>query len=188
MSNHYVTIPGKGFSKGQIVDTPLNFKIAEESAVIGYGMPITTDLCRHLIRSYNLRQDEIYNKLKQIQLDNGSRELVEALSPDKEVVAGVYGKETILQILNQEGCEGLMYIKCVYQGEDSIILLGVDKNGQPIGGVDKFKKTRQDGEDMILFEVKRASKRRSEINKMIEPAANEDDKFSKFIDVLFLNK
>lgn len=154
-------IPGKDLEndpKNPDDVTPIKFKIQDDRSVAGFGMPITMRLCRKIVHDYHLMQVKA------------------GVNADAEIVSGVYGRETIMNILEQEGCEGIRYITCLYGGEKSIVLLGVDNKGEPIGGKARFLEDREpeDG-SAVLFEVKGGGKSWAEINSLIPEDAAEDE-------------
>ncbi|MEW7280306.1 hypothetical protein ABW636_17075 [Aquimarina sp. 2201CG1-2-11] len=172
MSN-FKTIPGKGIAndpKNPNDTTPISFKIPDDTAVSGKGMPITMALCRKIVTDYYLLQKKVFDTFTAIRQRNSdvtiSNDILE--NPNDEVVSGIYGRDTLMHILEQEGCEGIRYVNCIYGGEKSIVLFGVDKNGEPIGGTGSFL-TDTPNPNIVIYEVKGGSKKMAQIRDLIPP-------------------
>lgn len=176
--SHFKVIPGLG--KGSM-PINLSFQIQDDLTVPGYGTPITMELCRQIVLDYHLEQKKVYDKINTLPNTSDLQELKLGLSPEKEIVAGIYGRDTLMHILEQPGCEGIMYINCIFENEKSIVLLGVDKDGKPIGGVEQFQKDERSASgDAVLYEVKGGKKTRQEILNLIDAKPQQEIKSTIF--------
>lgn len=178
----FITIQGKDIDNDENDPndtTPINFVTLNNKGVSGSGMPITMALCRKVIMAYYDRQKKVHNLFRSLlnkameeekKLNKEKQKLKEEskklLDPDNEIVSGIYGRDTLLHILSQEGCEGIRYVNCIYRGEKSIVLFGVDIEGEPIGGTEKFL-IDNPSENVLIYEVKEESKTMAEILSMI---------------------
>ncbi|MEX6688076.1 hypothetical protein QTN47_11255 [Danxiaibacter flavus] len=160
-------IPGKDFVGNNVVDTDLNLPIQDNSAVAGYGLPITLPLCRQIFSDYDANQQQISSFLSQLPPSPPLDNIIAGLDPSKQVAAGIYGREALLDILSQAGCEGIMYINCIYDQQDSIILLGVDSNGNPIGGAAAFAAPTRAATDPVIYEVKGGAQTRDQVKTLL---------------------
>lgn len=85
---------------------------------VGLGMPITIKLFRAIVNRFIV-------------------DLTKPINP-AHIIAGTFGKESIMHILSQEGCEGIRWIHAKIQDGDqadprmTIALIGVDKNNEPL--------------------------------------------------------
>jgi len=181
----YKTIPGMdatGDPKNPYVAKDIKFKIQTNNEVHGYGRPITMKLCRYIIGEYYKLQQSISKTIQSIKSsDPLVNELKIKVDPENEIVSGIYGRDTLMHILEQKGCEGIQYVNCIYNNEKSIVLFGVDGDGHPIGDEKSFQTDSLDT-NLVLYEVKGGSKSMKEINKMIssqDPANNEIESFFK---------
>lgn len=103
----------------------------------GWGMPVSFALKKKMIGDYKAEMDELHRileKLPDIVEGTDIRGIKNSFSEENEIVGGIYGKETLLTLLAQPGCEGVLYINCIYNGGKSIVLQGIDKDGNPIAG------------------------------------------------------
>jgi hypothetical protein len=108
-----ITLPG---IVSQGIETSLSYVIESDVEARGMGMPISIAYCREIINEY----------LK--SLPPGT--------PDTTIIAGTFGKESILHILSQQNCEGLRWVKCKVnlRGSEyeSVVLFGVDEDNKPL--------------------------------------------------------
>jgi len=122
----------------------------DEKEVRGFGMPITCELARQMVKDYvieyekaakyfsdgaGMRPDDI-TAMKEAGLES----LSSLFSEKNHIISGVFGKEILLQILAQKNCEGIRYIFGRSKGEVTLILLGVNDSGiENIDGKDVVK-------------------------------------------------
>jgi hypothetical protein len=159
-------IPGKdvGNNPGDIKDTTnLNFDIQDDESNAGAGMPVTMALCRKIVHEYCKRQDALFTLLSTLTPSTQLTEVLATVSPINQVISGIYGRDTIMHLLEQEGCEGIMYVNGIYDDKDTIVLIGVDKNGIPIGGKAKFATDVRPLNDAVIYEVKGGGKRQADV-------------------------
>lgn len=165
-------IEGKDLCGQKSCNLDMDFEIQENDKTAGMGMPVTTRLCEHMVKKHFQNQDEIENELDKLESTEELNKIRERISPENDVVSGIYGRDTLMQILEQEGCEGIRYIYCVYPEEkddinskevNSIVLIGVDKDANPVGGKDKYLNYNINSHPPI-YEVKGGRKTRREIN------------------------
>lgn len=195
-SKHLVTYQGKGFEDDPAdfsKTTPMSYYLADDDPKCGersgWGMPVSVALKKKMVLAYKSEMDDLYKKVQLLPNNIGEIDLTglkTTIAPDKEVVGGVYGKETLLTLLAQPGCEGILYINCIYGGKRSIVLQGIDKDGQPIAagitdqggrkiqGREYVERRLKDVEnnpepingDELVFEVKGGSITRQELEAM----------------------
>ena len=86
-----------------------------------------------------MNQDELTKtrSLSEIGEDIGFEEgtqLVNAFrEANPEAVPGYFiGRNILDQILNQPGCEGIRYRKCLHEGQEHLVYTGVDAEGNDI--------------------------------------------------------
>ncbi|MBQ4818599.1 hypothetical protein [Aquimarina sp. MMG016] len=166
---NFITIPGKdvGNKEDDPNDiTPINYPIPDNKTISGSGMPITIRLFRKVVKAYYNRQNKVHELFKHFVPREKQKETA-LLDPHNEIVSGIYGRDTLLHILSQPRCEGIRYVNCVYRKEKSIVLFGVDRNGQPIGEKEKSSKDTLP-KNLLIYEVKQESKTMSEILQMID--------------------
>ena len=168
----YKFIPGKGLSNDPqkpVEDVEIKIKITDDNTVPGFGMPITVALCRKLVNDFQAQQQSLFDLLNGLTPTPEIEELKASVSK-KEIMAGSFGRDTFTGILEQEGCEGIMYVNCLYEGQKSIVLFGVDASGEIIGGKAQFLNNERpkDG-DAVIYEIKGKSKSREEIIELIPP-------------------
>lgn len=103
--NNLPNARGKKFADQQIT-----FKLAEDTTVTGEGRLLTPKACHQMVK------DNFLANVNGAVTDfNGYR----------------VGKEAILQIIGQVGCEGLLVLNCLNDlNEDSLVFAGVDVNGK----------------------------------------------------------
>jgi hypothetical protein len=108
-------------SKGsKFQERQITFQLADDESVTGKGRLITPKACHQMVKE---KFDDYLSRANSIP---------------KDYVGYVIGKEAILQILAQAGCEGIMVLDCVNdQGESSIVLAGVDRDEKLVKG-DRF--------------------------------------------------
>lgn len=134
--------------------TDLSFIIQDDGRVSGYGMPVTKGLCIQMINDHYALQSEVFAALNELPPSVKTDELKEKVNPDTAIVAGIYGRDAFMHILEQEGCEGIMYSCCVYGGKSSIVLMGVDKDGKPIISNNGLKIEGGGQANDVIYEVK----------------------------------
>lgn len=98
------------------VTTTLEFSIGADlpgspiKPTVGLGMPITARFLREIVKNY-----------------------ITAMNPKpQDMMAGTFGKESILHILSQEECDGIRWVLAKLNGDLTVALFGVDKNGGPL--------------------------------------------------------
>lgn len=104
---------------GEFKKTDITFETSKDSTVTGEGKFITPNACLKMVN------DNFIAKTKDTAKDvNGFR----------------IGKEAVLQIIGQKGCEGILVLNCINDlGENSLVFAGVNENGKLLH-VDAFKK------------------------------------------------
>lgn len=116
----------------------------DKSEVRGFGQPITPEAAEKMADDYfnqckagwaiisQIKTNPLYAALK----SQPEFALLESLiDPANQTVSGVFGKEIILQILAQRGCEGIRYIHGKDNNRNTIILLGVGETGTVVTDV-----------------------------------------------------
>ena len=159
-------IPGKDVTndpKNPNDTTDLNFANQDDASIAGAGMPVTIALCRKIVHDYHQKQEDILKELDKLPSTAQLDELKKSISSKDQHVSGIYGRDTILHILEQEGCEGIMYVNGLYGDKETIVLIGVDKIGNPIGGQAQFQTDARPAVDAVIYEVRGGGKTRDEI-------------------------
>src|SRR4051812_46259522 len=103
-------------------DVPLKISLADEfREVRGFGRPGTAMFAKQMAQNFHERikavfaliemvqenKNENYDSLKKTKEFQG---LLDFFKPENLIVSGVFGKETILQLLAQKDCEGIRYV------------------------------------------------------------------------------
>ena len=128
---------GKTGTSANPQDTTLVINMADdELEVRGFGQPITHKLAADIALKYIKSSEDAWELIDGIDLGrittiaaikqhSGFEALKKMLHPASHIVSGVFGKETILQMIAQKDCEGIRYII----GEMATTKL--DEQGQP---------------------------------------------------------
>ena len=131
----------KGRAKGN-PNAILDIELADDQKdVRGYGQPITPASAAEMAEEYfqqcraawkivrEIRQNPAYVNLRSLP---EFAQLESLIDPANQTVSGVFGKEIILQIIAQKGCEGIRYIQGKDNNKNTIVLVGVKETGQLI--------------------------------------------------------
>lgn len=127
------------FENGQFsMKQEQSLNLADNNSITGLGQIISSRACRQMIE-------------RRFQ-----RELEEPTAFGNEISAYEIGKEAILMILFQEGCEGIRFIHCINdEGEKSLVAMGIASNGKPLKP-EMFNRERtlagRSAIDPVLFE------------------------------------
>jgi hypothetical protein len=132
-------------SKQEYQMAPVAFELNEDNKVSGFGNFVRTDAAEKMINDYIYTNEMIYVAIEEAlsilnqlpntesRISNCITQLTAAknvMSPNNDVVSGVYGKELLQTLLSRDGCEGLRYTCCRYKGKNSIVFTSVDKDGE----------------------------------------------------------
>ncbi|NJO88734.1 MAG: hypothetical protein HC831_07025 [Chloroflexia bacterium] len=90
----------KLLKNGKVERDIINYKEPDPEQVSGYGSPITSDLAEKIIQEYQNHRDRY--KVKHMET---CQEVEQLEYPD----AFTIGKQSLLSILSQEGCEGIRF-------------------------------------------------------------------------------
>ena len=124
------------------------FLADDDKEVRGFGQPITPHLAKKMYKKYaddyfkaaalvDLIKKDTSGKYDDLKKGDNFKAMDRLMQPKNHIVSGVFGKEILLQILSQKGCEGIRYIFGQYHDkqcktdETTIILLGVKETGEP---------------------------------------------------------
>lgn len=105
---------------GKYIDAPLSFNLRQETEVGGMGKPITVEAAKSMIIDY--WEDKI-KKTDEIE------------NLEKESFAFIVGKEALLRILTQDGCEGIRFYMCANSDENfknSLVLAGINSKKEDL--------------------------------------------------------
>ena len=160
-----ILLAGKEMKDDKIVDSDISFEVISNGKTSGYGMPISRAVCRKMVDDYHHHQMKLHNKLSELNTV-GIDEIKQSIDVNYEVVSGIYGRDTLLHILQQEGCEGVMYIYCRFEDKNSIVIFGVDAEGKPVGEENTLNK--DDGPNPVIYEVKGDGKTRAQVLDFIK--------------------
>jgi hypothetical protein len=128
---------GKSGTSKNPVDVDLVTKLADDQKEVrGFGQPIAADLARDIAIEFIKKSDTAWKLLKQINdgtitdLDKikasaGFANLLSLLDPNHQIVSGVFGKETILQMISLKDCEGIRYLIGEMEDKMTVVLTGV---------------------------------------------------------------
>ena len=86
---------GLDFNGKDFFETELTYKLNPDNSAAGYGRLISARACRAMI------ERKFSNQMSDIERHG------------KEPFAHECGREGILRILGQEGCEGIRFIRCI---------------------------------------------------------------------------
>lgn len=181
----------------------LDINLADDfNDVTGFGQPITAGFAKRLVRQYVEEYISAYEVIKLIDANaTGTYNAIKAMpeydalkrlmDPSNHIISGVFGKETLLQLLAQKTAEGVRYIFGQYripaQGMEpakyktTLVLVGVkETKAGTVGGspaeseglhpdmkavVEATSVHKPD--DKMLVEVHGSSKTVAEIAEMI---------------------
>lgn len=101
LKGQQITLQGKDFQNGSFVDSEVKISICDDSQLTGFSRPITQDAKREMINSFI---DELQNKLKAVDAQS-----VEYKGIMNQTVSVDFGKESLLLLLSQPGCEGIKF-------------------------------------------------------------------------------
>lgn len=127
---NHMKVNGRGKADGT-----LTINLADDKLEVrGFGQPVTREAAKTMAKDYfdqclaaweivkEINSNVAYDKLK---AHSGFSSLESLINPDHQTVSGVFGKEIILQILSQKGCEGIRYVYGKDNGKNTIVLLAV---------------------------------------------------------------
>jgi hypothetical protein len=106
-SKGQLILKGMHQTSGEFSPGELTYNV--QSGVTGLGNPLTADAAAQMLHKWQMAV------------------------PDAQEVYVDFGKETLLFLLSQEGCEGIRFYFCKNHGDAfSLVLIGFDKEGREI--------------------------------------------------------
>lgn len=128
-SDNTIQMHGIDFVENTFVDKPLNLKLQSKDSPGGFGKPITLRAAKKMIDDHF---ENFFERLEAAGADQKDK-------IEKESASMIFGKETLLRILAQKGCEAIRFIPCIdREGNSSLVLLGVNESGGDLVAVSKL--------------------------------------------------
>ncbi len=113
-----IVAPGYDFNDGEFVPCLLTSPLQKDSSAGGEGQPITLVAAQEMVGRYH---QLLRNRLTEAREKGTEDEILD------EVVAVTFGKETLLLLLSQAGCEGIRFYLCKNQDHrTSLVMVGID--------------------------------------------------------------
>lgn len=121
MSDCFVCSKGKGGTANAPDDRFILQNLANDNTEVrGFGQPITPGLAKSIVVQYINKSNDawdvidkinrgIISDITEIKDHPGFSVLKSMLSPEYQIVSGVFGKEIILNLISQKDCEGIRY-------------------------------------------------------------------------------
>lgn len=194
---NHMKIKGRGKPDGT-----LTINLADDKLEVrGFGQPVTKAAAKQMATDYfnqckaawkiihEIDSNSDYSALKALPEFMMLKSLID---PGNQTVSGVFGKEIILQMFAQKGCEGIRYIHGKDNDRNTIILLAVSEetsgetrpDGRAVSVPINFGTiTKTDDDDIpVVGEVHEESLTISEVEELLQ---QEDKGFTNSTDVLF---
>lgn len=144
----FIEACGYDFDGTDFKKVPIRTLLQHDTSAEGEGMPVTRAAGQHMV---NRHHDLLRERLDAVRRTPTEEDVLD------EVVAVSFGKETLLILLSQAGCQGIRFYVCKNQDDKtSLVMVGIGEGNSDLsadGSQSTFLGWKDDLQATIMDEV-----------------------------------